>query len=99
VDPTGRFVYVANGGGFNMFVYKINQSTGGLTVVGSPVPVGASLTAVAVDPSGHFVYVANTSGSISTFTINQSSGRLTGVGIPVPAGTTPLSIAITALIQ
>src|SRR5260370_3002946 len=42
VDPTGRFVYVANGGSWDVSAYTIDGTTGALTpVAGSPFPAGA----------------------------------------------------------
>ena len=41
VDPTGKFLYVVNGGSSTVSAYTINASTGALTPVsGSPFDTG-----------------------------------------------------------
>ena len=66
--------------------YSYNLA-GALTEVGTPHPVGASPTGVAIDPTGSFLYVANSgNGTVSTFTINSSTGALTAVGSAVSTG-------------
>jgi len=43
IDPTGRFVYVANRNSHNVSAYAINPRTGALTAVpGQPFSVGAT---------------------------------------------------------
>ena len=61
VDPSGKFVYVANSDSGNVSGYTINLPTGALTpIAGSPFPAGGKApNSVAVDPSGRFAYVAN----------------------------------------
>ncbi len=76
VDPSGKFVYVANEGCPDAFdgsvsMYTINPTDGTLTSAGPPVTSGDfGADSVAVDPSGKFAYVANwgegdTAGSVS----------------------------------
>jgi uncharacterized repeat protein (TIGR01451 family) len=96
IDPTGRFVYVANyQSDNNISAYTINPATGALTAVpGSPFPLGPSLRSVTVDPTGKFAYAAEGSG-VAAFTINSATGALTAVsGSPFSAGTFPSSIAV-----
>lgn len=93
VDPSGKFVYVANHGcsleSFgNVSMYTTN-STGMLASIGPPVTAGdLGSFAVAVDPSGKFAYVVNDGGgdagcggSVSMFTINATTGALTSIGL------------------
>jgi DNA-binding beta-propeller fold protein YncE len=103
VDPSGRFVYVANAN-FNSSTisgYTITASSGALTPVpGSPFVTGPAPTSVTVDPSGRFAYVANftadnTSGTISGYTINVSSGALTPIpGALLASGLSPFSVTV-----
>ena len=86
VDPSGRFVYVANYYGDNVSAYTINRSTGALkAVAGSPFASGFLPQSVTVDPSGRFAYVANncdascTIGTVSAYTIDSSTGALKAV--------------------
>ncbi len=91
VDPSGRYVYVADKG---VSVYAINQSTGALTAK-TPVYAGSNPAALAVDPTGRFVYVVNYgSNSVSAFAINQNTGDLSSLGASVAAGTAPVGITV-----
>jgi len=96
VDPSGKFVYVANWGEGNtegsVSMYTINGTTGGLTSTGTiqapceppPSPGSCAPWSLAVHPSGKFVYVANESGftptSVSMYAINATTGVLTLIG-------------------
>jgi 6-phosphogluconolactonase len=106
VDPSGRFVYVANAGpnaGFNgipgdVSAYTINGGTGALTLVpGSPFPAGQRPQSVAVDPTGRFVYVANAGlngNGVSAYTINGGTGALAAVPGPPSLIGTPHLVAM-----
>ena len=87
VDPTGKFVYVANAGNATVSGYSINQQTGALTALtGSPFSISGGVQAVVVDASGKFLY-AGTSGQIQAYTIDSSTGALTAVsGSPFATG-------------
>ena len=102
VHPSGKFVYVANEGGFtptSVSMYAIDATTGVLTLIGV-VPADGRAVDVAVDPSGKFAYVANggenSDGSkginVSMYSID-ASGVLTSIG-KIAAGLSPSSIAI-----
>ena len=97
VDPTGKFVYVANISG-NVSAYTLDSATGALApIAGSPFPGTLSAFSVTVDPSGKFVYVANAnpSNSVSAYTINPNTGALTPiVGSPFPVGFAATSVAV-----
>ena len=82
VDPSGKFGYVANEGGFtptSVSMYAINATTGALTFMGI-VAAGGRAISVTVDPSGKFAYVAdggpNSDGSpgvnVSMYTLNTA---------------------------
>jgi 6-phosphogluconolactonase len=104
VDPTGRFVIVAEGCCANtagVSVYSIATTTGKLTAVaGSPFlpPSGTSEpSGLAVDPTGRYIYVANGgsfgTGGITAYSLNASTGKLTLIGSPVAGGTAPWDVA------
>ncbi|WP_129777599.1 lactonase family protein [Peristeroidobacter soli] len=65
IDPTGRFAYLL--GAFNYVptdnhidTFAIDQTTGALTVIGSPVLVsGRPWAGLACDATGRFLFVAN----------------------------------------
>jgi len=98
VDPSGKFAYVADGGGGSAGVsmYTINSTTGALTSIGT-IAEGGSPNSVAVDPSGKFVYVANanatpgSAGNVSMYTIDATTGALASIGT-IAAGTNPVSV-------
>ena len=101
VDPSGRFVYVADSGVHAVIPYSIDQTTGALTAVltgtgaGAAVGVGEQPIAVTVDPTGQFAYVIDAlSNTMTTFSIDQSTGELTAVGLPVATGIAPSSMVI-----
>jgi 6-phosphogluconolactonase len=108
VDPTGRFLYVAdqsnNGTDGNILEFSINQSTGGISENEGPFTAGVDFpVAVTVDPSGRFLYVNNnvsagTDGNISAYDINAVTGVLTEIsGSPFATGTFPYSVQVDPL--
>jgi DNA-binding beta-propeller fold protein YncE len=84
VDPTGRFLYVANDGAASVSIFAI-QANGSLVPVScdpaTSCHAGTGPNGVKVSPSGRFLYVTNnsSSGSVSVFAIG-ADGSLT----PVP---------------
>jgi len=102
VDPSDRFVYVANFSSNNVSAYTIVATSGALTAVaGSPFAATPSPRSVTVDPSGQFAYVANLgSDNVSAYTIDAATGALTAVaGSPFPAGSGSFSVTTTGTIQ
>lgn len=91
VHPSGRFVYVANEGGFaptSISMYAIDATTGALAFTGLEMAGGRAFSAT-VDPTGKFAYAATESGLpevVSMYTINGTTGTLTSIGT-IPAGT------------
>lgn len=89
VDPTGRFVFVANGDPGEVRSYRIEESTG------RPIPadthaLGAVVRALACDPGGRWVWAAAAS-SVVTLEIDPATGALTQVAsVPVVPNRTAL---------
>src|ERR1700730_1822085 len=82
VDPSGKFVYVADlAVGNVVFGFTIDRGAGALTpIIGSPFSAGKEPTSVTVDPSGKFVYVTNFGdNNISGYTIDPATGALTTI--------------------
>lgn len=100
VDPSGKFAYMADGGGGSggVSMYAINGTTGDLTSIGT-TGAGNLSSSMAVDPSGNFVYVANESdtsnaaGNLSMYTINATTGALASIGT-IAAGINPSSMVV-----
>lgn len=102
IDPTGRFLYVANDGADSVSVFAI-QANGSLAPVScdpaTSCHTGSEPNGVKMSPSGRFVYVTNIgSNSVSVFAIG-ANGALT----PVPCnpisnchtGSSPNDLAIS----
>jgi YVTN family beta-propeller protein len=96
VDPSGRFVYVADTGSSTLSTYRINTSSGALTLLSNSPVLSNDPAAVSVDPTGRFTYVANATptNSVSAFSIDPVTGALTAIGAPVAAGSSPNSVAV-----
>ena len=103
MHPSGKFLYVANEGGFtptSVSMYAIDATTGVLGFTGT-VAVDGRATSVTVDPFGKFAYVAdggqNSDGSkgtnVSMYSIDATTGVLTSIGT-ITSGLSPSSIAI-----
>lgn len=97
VNPNGLYLYVANRtGSNNVMVFSINQTTGALTLSGSPYSAGNNPSSVAVNAAGTHLYVTNLTGnSVSGFAIGGGGGTLTSLGAAVSAGSAPEGIAVT----
>jgi YVTN family beta-propeller protein len=102
VDPSGKFVYVANSSSSNVWAYTITSTgtfAGALSLIGgAPFAAPAGPKAVVVDPSGKFVYVAGSnSNSAGAYSLNSVTGSLTSLA-PGRFRTRlhPTSIALTA---
>ena len=101
VDPSGKFAYVADEGGFaptGVSMFMIDAMTGTLTSTGT-IPTGGRAVSLAADPQGNFTYVTTQSeppgstGAVSMYSINAANGDLTPIGT-IPAGTNPASVAV-----
>jgi 6-phosphogluconolactonase (cycloisomerase 2 family)/alpha-tubulin suppressor-like RCC1 family protein/fibronectin type 3 domain-containing protein len=94
IAGSARFAYVANYGANTVSAYQVNQLSGALTAIGSPVATGSYPRSVTADPTGRFAYVANTSSNtVSVYQINQTTGALT-VGTAVATGSSPYSVTV-----
>jgi 6-phosphogluconolactonase len=98
-NPSGKFAYAADGGGFpedvfgglsNVSMYTVNSTTGALTSFGT-IATESGPNSVAVDFTGKFAYVANfNSNDVSMYAIDATTGALTSIGT-IAAGTQPVS--------
>jgi YVTN family beta-propeller protein len=88
VDPSGRFLYVADTGSDTISAFGISSTDGSLTLLASSPATSVDPIAITVDPTGRFAYVANAdpSNTVSAFSINPGSGELSAIGTPVAAG-------------
>ena len=97
IDPSGKFVYVANFAGQTVTAYAIGASTGTLSPVqGSPFYTDYNPGGVAIDPNGSFAYVVADL-DVDAYTIT-SDGALTPVeGSPFAGGYEPDGAAVDPL--
>src|SRR5262245_58602072 len=77
------------------FDFSIDQSSGLLTAIGSPVATGTFPRSIAIDPAGRFAYVVNqTDKTVSSYTIDSNNGQLNPFGSPFTVEDQPISITI-----
>jgi 6-phosphogluconolactonase (cycloisomerase 2 family) len=76
-----EFVYVASGAGDTISEFDLNESTGALTLIGTPgIGTATNWSTTTVTPNGQFLYAANPAGNtISAFSITPGTGALTAV--------------------
>jgi len=78
IDPTGRFLYLAQPSTSSISVFAIDESRGGLEWIGSSLNVGYPVH-LAITPNGRFLQVGE-SLKTSSYTINPGSGVLSKAG-------------------
>ena len=92
VHPSGKFLYASNRGHNSIVGYRIDPSTGLLSVIGFAAQGVNFPRNFAIDPSGKWLYVANQkSNTIVQFEINPETGELKPTGQVTPS-ITPVAI-------
>jgi 6-phosphogluconolactonase len=87
VHPNGKFVYGSNRGHDSVAVFRFEESSGLLTLVGHTSSLGKTPRNFRIDPSGAFLLVENQdSDSIYSFKIDSQNGTLEQVGEPIQVG-------------
>ena len=88
VTDDGKFLYASNRGESNTIgIFKINQQSGELTLVGHQSTLGKTPRNFNVDPSGNFLLVANQeSDNIIIFKRDKQTGLLTDTGKKIEVG-------------
>jgi 6-phosphogluconolactonase len=100
VNPSNKFVYVANHQSNNVSVFAVDGTTGFLSQVpGSPFAAGTGPTSIALDPTGKYVYVTNQlSNNVSAYTTDSETGALTPIGgSPYSTDVSPISLTMDPL--
>lgn len=81
ISPDGLFLYGSNRAHESLSIFRINQQTGQLTLVGHQPVGGKTPRNFAIDPTGNFVLVANQdSDTITLFRRDKQTGTLTPTG-------------------
>jgi len=104
IDPSGKFLYVANAISNDFSAYTINNINGVLTQIDADTgtagiqnyPGGGNPVAISVDPLGKYVYATGVGTNIMyAFSINNIDGTLTAVpGSPFATVTFGNSVVI-----
>ena len=90
LHPSGKFVYGSNRGHNSLTAFKVDESTGKLTLAGI-TPCGVDWPRnFNIDPTGQWLIAAGEkSGTLTVFKIDQTTGGLTQTGdaekLPAPA--------------
>jgi 6-phosphogluconolactonase (cycloisomerase 2 family) len=98
VDPSGKFAYLTSRNQKTVTIYKIDNTRGILSEVGTRATTGLNPSAIVVDPSGKFAYTADqSSNALSTFGVDSGSGQLAPLPVSATmiARSSPVSIAIS----
>ena len=104
VDPSNRFVYVANWFGQSIAAYQFNDADAFAPIQGpaslfATSDAGSQPTSLVVEPTGRFLYATlaapsfgtSTAGVVVSYSIDPSSGALAEMNAPVViAGTSPM---------
>ena len=81
ISPDGRFLYGSNRAHESLAIFRIDQNTGQLALVGHQAVNGKTPRNFAIDPTGNFVLVANQdSDNITIFKRDKQTGKLTATG-------------------
>ncbi len=89
-SPSGEFLYGSNRGHDSIVIYKIDEETGKLSLVGHEPTRGSFPRNFAIDPTGRYLLAANQkSDDLVVFRINSETGTLKPTGeetkVPTPA--------------
>jgi 6-phosphogluconolactonase len=77
LHPSGKFLYGSNRGHDSIVIYKVDENTGKLSLIGHESTRGKTPRNFAIDPTSQFLLVANQdSDDIVTFRIDPKSGKL-----------------------
>jgi 6-phosphogluconolactonase (cycloisomerase 2 family) len=86
IHPSGKFLYASNRGHNSIVGYRIDPSTGLLSIIGFATQGINYPRSFAVDPSGRWLYVANQKGdTIVLFEIDRNTGELKPTGKVIPS--------------
>jgi 6-phosphogluconolactonase len=97
VHPSDKFLYASNRGHNSIVGYRIDPSTGRLSVIGFASQGVNFPRNFAIDPSGKWLYVANQKGdTIVQFAIEPRTGELSPTGQATPSITPVAMVFRTA---
>jgi 6-phosphogluconolactonase len=86
VGRSGEYVYGSNRGHDSIVIFKVDQKTGRLSLVGHESTRGRTPRGFGIDPSGEFLLAGNQdSDSLVVFRIDHATGALAPIGAAVEA--------------
>jgi 6-phosphogluconolactonase len=98
VHPNGRLLYGSNRGHDSLVIYRIDPTSGRLTLVGHERRTIATPRNFHIDPSGTLLLAANqAAGNITVFRIDPETGLLEPLGFPTDAGSRPSYVGVVML--
>jgi 6-phosphogluconolactonase len=98
VHPGGKLLYGSNRGHNSIVIFRIDEGSGRLTLVGHETRHIARPRNFHIDPTGSLLFVANQeAGSVTVFRIDAASGQLELVGPPTPVGAKPSFVGVVML--
>jgi 6-phosphogluconolactonase len=98
VHPSGNFLYGSNRGHNSIVIYRLDPSTGRMTLLGHETRAIKRPRNFHIDPSGSLMLVANQDdASVTVFRIDQNRGTLDQLGAPVPVGANPSFVGVVML--
>ena len=81
VHPNGRFVYSSNRGHNSIAIFRIDEGTGKLSLIGNEPTQGNTPRAFNFDPTGRFIFAGNQgSSTMVTFAVDPETGKMTPTG-------------------
>lgn len=87
VHPSGKFLYGSNRGHDSLAIFRIDEETGKLSVVGHQSTEGKTPRNFFIDPSGRWLFAENQgSDTVVLFEVNQETGELTKTGTMLEVG-------------
>jgi DNA-binding beta-propeller fold protein YncE len=92
IDPTGKYVYVANQTDGTISQFSVG-STGGLTVLATAATAGVGVSAVTIDPLGQYLYAPDRGST----TVSQFKIGTTGILAPMTSPTVTAGLHPTAI--
>jgi len=88
LHPNGQFLYGSNRGHDSIAMYKIEETTGKLTFIGTESTKGTFPRNFRIDAKGNFLYAANqNSRNITSYAIDATTGKLNFTGFDFKIGT------------
>jgi 6-phosphogluconolactonase (cycloisomerase 2 family) len=79
IDPSGKYLYVADFNASNIAAFAIDQQTGKLAAInGSPFAIGGVPSEMVIEPQGHVLYVSDSLG-LSAYSIDNANGALSSL--------------------